>query len=154
MQLDRLDVSLLTAILADPKAGARAWARQLEVARGTAQTRIARLLRGGAIRSWAPELSPADLGFPVLAFVHLHLAQGNLDRVGGALVDVPEVTEAHTIAGEGDMLCRVVARDSEHLEDVIQRVLAIPGVVRSRAEVALSERVPRRTAPLLGLIPD
>jgi DNA-binding Lrp family transcriptional regulator len=154
MQLDRLDVSLLTAILADPKAGARAWARQLEVARGTAQTRLARLLRGGAIRSWAPELSPADLGFPVLAFVHLHLAQGNLDRVGGALVDVPEVTEAHTIAGEGDMLCRVVAPRTEHHEAGIQRGVAPPRGGRARGAGGLRGGGARRTAPLLGLIPD
>jgi hypothetical protein len=40
------------------------------------------------------------------------------------------VLEAHTIAGEGDIHCRVVARDNSHLEQVIQRLVDVRGVVR------------------------
>ena len=42
-----------------------------------------------------------------------------------------------------------MARDNAHLEDVIQKLISLPGVVRTRTEVALRERVPHRLLPLL-----
>lgn len=152
MRIDKLDVALLKKLLTDPKGGMRAYARELDVARGTVQSRISRLERLGVIRTFAPTLSPAALGFPVQAFLTLHLAQGQLDKVSAALKGVPEVIEAHVITGDGDLMCRVVARDTLQLQEVIQRVIAIQGIVRTKSEVALSEQVPLRTAPLLGLI--
>ncbi len=62
---------------------------------------------------------------------------------------MPEIVEAWSITGGGDLLTRVVARDNEHLEDVIQQLIQLPAVVRTRTEVALRERVPYRLLPLV-----
>lgn len=150
--LDDLDLKLLDEVLARPRAGMREYARTLDVSRGTVTTRLSRMERLGVISDHAPRLSPTQLGLPVLAFLHLHLAQGKLGQVTRSLVLVDEVVEAHTIAGEGDILVRVVARDTEHLEAVIQRFLQMPGVVRTRTEIALSERVPARSRSLVALL--
>jgi len=149
MSVDDLDLALLQLLLDQPRAGMREYARQLGVARGTVQARLARLERDGAIADYAPRLRPAELGFTVLAFVHLHLAQGQLEGVVAGLHDVPELLEAHTTTGEGDMLCRVVARDNAHLEEIVQSLLAVPGVVRVRTEIALNQRVGFRLRPLV-----
>jgi DNA-binding Lrp family transcriptional regulator len=127
----------------------REYARVLGLARGTVQGRIARMERRGVIRGFSPELDPVRLGYSVMAFVHLHIAQGRLESVGQAMVKVPEVLEAYSITGESDLFCRVVARDHLHLEVVVQRILGLPGVVRTRTEIALHERVARRILPLL-----
>ena len=149
--VDEMDLRLLGELLTRPRAGMREYARTLDVARGTVQSRLSRLERAGVIRDYAPRLAATRLGLPILAFVHLHLAQGQLARVTRALLVNNEVVEAHSIAGEGDVLCRVVARDTDHLEAVIQRLLQLPGVVRTRSEVALSERIAPRSTPLLTL---
>jgi DNA-binding Lrp family transcriptional regulator len=104
------------------------------------------------ITGTGPTLSPAALGHPVLAFVHIEVTQGHLDDVGDALAAVPEIIEAFSITGGGDLLTRVVARDNGHLEDVIQALISMPGVVRTRTEVALRERVPQRVLPLVEAI--
>ncbi len=147
--MDDLDTALLRLLLEEPRAGMREYARILGVARGTVQSRLARLERDGVITSFAPRLNPARMGFPVLALVHLHLTQGRLDEVAAHLRAIAEVIEAHSIAGEGDLVCRVVARDNAHLEDVIQQLIKLPGVVRTKTEVALSERVGYRLLPLV-----
>lgn len=85
----------------------------------------------------------------MLAFVHIEVTQGHLDDVGDALAAVPEIIEAFSITGAGDLLTRVAARDNAHLEDVIQRLIRLPGVVRTRTEVALRERVAHRLLPLV-----
>ncbi|CAL9355062.1 Lrp/AsnC family transcriptional regulator [Streptomyces sp. enrichment culture] len=149
MPVDELDTRILRLLIEQPRTSVREYARILGVARGTLQARLDRLEREGVITGTGPFLSPAALGHPVLAFVHVEVTQGHLDEVGDALAAVPEIVEAFSITGAGDLLTRVVARDNAHLEDVIQRLIRLPGVVRTRTEVALRERVPFRLLPLV-----
>jgi DNA-binding Lrp family transcriptional regulator len=152
MAVDELDTRILRLLLEQPRTSVREYARLLGVARGTLQARLDRLERDGVITGTAPSLSPAALGHPVLAFVHIEVTQGHLDDVGEALAAVPEIVEAFSITGGGDLLTRVVARDNAHLEDVVQKLISLPGVVRTRSEVALRERVPHRLLPLVESI--
>ena len=85
----------------------------------------------------------------MLAFVHLFLAQGQLDNVAATLSRLPEVLEAHTTTGEGDLLCRVAARSNLHLEEIVQTLLALPGVTRTKTEISLNQRVGYRILPLV-----
>lgn len=147
--VDSLDMRVLALCLTQPRAGVREYARTLGVARGTVQARLDRLQAAGVLAGWAPTISPAALGFGTLGYLRLNLAQGVLDEVAEALRLVPEVIEADSIAGESDLLCQVVARDAENLEEVIQRILAIPGVIRTRTETVLRRRILRRTLPLI-----
>jgi len=62
---------------------------------------------------------------------------------------LPEVLEAHTTTGEGDLLCRVAARSNLHLEEIVQTLLALPGVTRTRTEISLNQRVGYRVLPLV-----
>jgi DNA-binding Lrp family transcriptional regulator len=147
--LDRLDMEVLRLLVEDPKTGIREYARRLGVARGTVQARIDRLQRAGVLASHQPQISPAAMGFAGLAYVHLQLAQGMLDETSRLLAEIPEVLEANATTGESDLLCRVVAKDNADLEVVLQRVIAVPGVIRSRTEVVLSRRIEPRILPLI-----
>ena len=147
--LDPLDVRVLVLCLTQPRAGVREYARTLGVARGTVQARLDKLERAGVLTGWAPDGSPAGLGFGSVAYVRLTLAQGVLDDGVEGLRLVPEVIEADSIAGDSDLVCQVVATDAENLEEVIQRILAIPGVMRTRTETVLRRRIAHRTLPLV-----
>lgn len=151
-ELDKLDLAVLRLLVDEPKAGIREVARRLGVARGTAQARVDRLQREGVIASYRPQISPAAMGFAGLAYVHLHLAQGTLDETSRMLAEIPEIVEANSIAGEGDLLCQVVAKDNEGLETVLQRIIATPGVVRTRTEIVLSRRIEPRIGPLIDVL--
>ncbi|MDF3290339.1 Lrp/AsnC family transcriptional regulator [Streptomyces silvisoli] len=152
MPVDALDARILRLLLEQPRTSVREYARILGIARGTLQARLDRLEREGVITGYGARLSLAALGHPVLAFVHIEVTQGHLDDVGTRLADIPEIIEVFSITGGGDLLTRVAARDNAHLEDVIQQVIRMPGVVRTRTEVVLRERVPQRTLPLVESI--
>ena len=149
MSLDQIDCAILSELHSRPRAGVRDYARTLGLARGTVQARLDRLTAQGIIGDYAPQLNHAALGFPVLAFVHIQLQQGSLESFTRDLATLAQVVEAHSMTGDADMLCRVVARDNRDLEAVIQQILHLEGVVRTRSEIALSERVPRRDGMLL-----
>jgi DNA-binding Lrp family transcriptional regulator len=149
MQLDELDRSLLVLLLENPRAGLREHARTLGIARGTVASRFLRLQESGVITGFGPRVSPRAFGYAMLAFVHLDLTQGYLDSVVENLADIPEVVEAYTVTGGGDLLCHVVARNPEELEVVLQRMIAVPGVQRTSSQVALTQRIPFRVLPLV-----
>lgn len=136
--LDATDVALLRALRASPRASVARIARETGLARGTVYARIERLEADGIIVGWGPELDSRALGFDVLAFCTLQIAQGAHDETIAALAEIPEVTEIHTVTGDGDLLVRVVARSNDHLHDVLMAVTSLPPVRHSHTQLALS----------------
>ena len=65
------------------------------------------------------------------------ITQGSHDSTI-ALVDIHEIVEIHTITGQGDLLCRIVARSNDHLHEVLQQIAKIETVMRSQTQLALS----------------
>ena len=148
--MDQLDATLIHLFSSEPRIGVLEASRRLGVARGTVQARLDKLAGRGVITGWGPELSPERLGYPVTAFLTLEIRQGSgHESVAGHLATIPEVLEAYTITGAGDMWCRVVARSNADLQTVIDRTLDHPGIVRSSTVIALATQVPYRVGPLL-----
>ena len=158
--MDALDRKVIDLFAAEPRIGVLEASRRLGVARGTVQARLDKLADSGVIIGWGPDLSAEALGYPVTAFLTLEIRQqeheeggdsGAHDAIGARLARIPEVLEACTITGPGDMWCRVVARSNTDLQRVIDAVLSIPGILRSSTVIALATQVPYRVQPRLGL---
>jgi DNA-binding Lrp family transcriptional regulator len=150
--IDALDAKLITLLRSEPRIGVLEASRRLGVARGTVQARLDKLVERGVITSFGPEVDPAALGFDVMAFVTLEISQPRGHEVlVEHLAAVPEVIEAHTITGSGDVLLRVVARSNADLQRVIDRVVQAEGIMRSSSVIALETQVPYRVDPLVEL---
>ena len=147
--MDALDVTLIDLFAQEPRIGVLEASRRLGVARGTVQARLDKLSTSGVVTGWGPELSAEALGFPVMAFLTLEIRQvAGHDAVAAHLAEIPEVLEAYTITGVGDMWCRVVARNNADLQRVIDQVLAHAGIDRSTTVIALATQIPHRVRPL------
>jgi DNA-binding Lrp family transcriptional regulator len=149
-QVDALDARLLELLTAEPRLGVLEASRRLGVARGTVQSRLDRLQASGVIASFAPTLDPAALGFGVTAFVTLEIRQATGHApVRSHLSAIPEVLEAHTITGSGDVLARVVARSNADLQRVLDLITGSGEVARASSVIALATEIPARVLPLL-----
>ncbi|MCH8613525.1 Lrp/AsnC family transcriptional regulator [Arsenicicoccus dermatophilus] len=155
MGIDDLDRRILHAFTADPHLGVLGAARQLGVARGTIQSRLDRLQERGVIRSLAPTVDPAALGYPVMAFVTLEIRQDHgHERVVAELERIPEVLEAHTITGSGDIWIRLVGRDNADVQRVLDDAVAGGSVIRTTTVISLATRLATRTTPLVDAAVD
>lgn len=148
--VDELDARLIALLRDAPRIGLMEVARRLGVARGTVQARLGKLTDRGVVTGFGPDLDPARMGYPLMAFVFLQITQGRLAQAVAVLERVPEVLEATATSGPSDLLCRIVARDTEHLQDIVNRVLSDPAIRRSTSYIALSRQIPYRTGPLLA----
>jgi DNA-binding Lrp family transcriptional regulator len=149
-QFDGLDAKLVTLLAEQPRIGVLESARRLGVARGTVQARLDRLQARGVITGFGPDVDPGALGFVVSAFVTLEIAQGaGRDGVVTHLRGIPEVLQVHTVSGQGDLLCRIVARSNADLQRVIDAVVAYPDIRRTATVIALATPIPYRVLPLV-----
>jgi DNA-binding Lrp family transcriptional regulator len=149
--MDSLDARLLELFAAEPRVGVLEASRRLGVARGTVQARLDKLEAAGVVRGWGPDVDPAAVGYPVTAFVTLGIRQPRgHDPMAVRLAAIPEVLEVHTITGNGDLLCRVVARSNADLQRVIDAIVEVEGVERTSTVIALATLVPYRAQPLVA----
>jgi len=148
--IDELDARLIALFSERPSIGVLGASRELGVARGTVQARLDRLQTKGVIRSFAPTVDPAALGYPVTALCTLEIRQ----RLGHqAVVDhltaIPEVLEIHSTTGVGDLIIRIVATDNADLGRVIDDIIDDVHVVRASTSICLVTHLEMRTDALV-----
>jgi DNA-binding Lrp family transcriptional regulator len=149
LSIDSLDARLIAALRSHPRVGLLEIARQLGVARGTVQARLAKLEARGVITGHGPEVDPIAMGYAISAFILIELAQGELEAAVEVMESIPELLEADAISGPQDLICRVVAHDTEHLQEIVNRLTATAAIRRCTSYIVLTRQVPPRTTPLI-----
>lgn len=152
--LDHTDRTLIRLLRERPRSTVVDLARRAGVARNTVQLRLKRLTDRGVITGYGPDVERRAAGYQVLAFVTLTIAQGAHSRTVGALSEIAEVLEIHTITGQGDLLLKVVAETNDSLHLIIQRVADIDEVQRTETQLALETPLYRSVADLIAIDTD
>lgn len=152
--MDSLDARLLRELDADCRVGILELSRRLSVARPTVQARIEKLRASGVISSFSAVLDTDALGYTVTAFVSLEIRQRRDAEVIAHLREVPEVLEVFSITGQGDLLCRIVARSNADLQRVIDDVVASEAILRTSSSIALTTRLPYRATQLIDAVAE
>src|SRR5437763_17082413 len=104
VDLDELDLRILTLLLRDGRAPASQLAEQVGLSRPAVADRIEKLERQGVIRGTTVVVDPAAVGRKVTAFVAARGRSWRLDaktkKAFDAVMKSDEVVEAHTVAGD------------------------------------------------------
>ncbi|PWC07233.1 Lrp/AsnC family transcriptional regulator [Mycetocola zhujimingii] len=148
-KLDRTDTRLLLALAEDPRSSIVALAEKLGLSRNTVQARLSAIDSTDVLGSFERRINPAALGYPLSAFISVHLQQQKLGTIVEQLSKIPEIIQAHGLSGSSDLLVRVVATDADDLFRVSSLILACDGVDRAETSLAMGELIPFRAAPLL-----
>jgi DNA-binding Lrp family transcriptional regulator len=149
ISLDRLDVRLLDVLTRKGRVGIVELAGELGIARNTVQARLRRLEEAGVMTGFRPALDLAQAGVTTQAFIGLEVQQGRLAAIVTALAQIPQVLEVHATTGREDLLVRAASVSQAGLQEMIERIVAIDGVVHSTTTLALTTPLPYRVIPLL-----
>jgi Lrp/AsnC family transcriptional regulator, leucine-responsive regulatory protein len=121
--IDALDRRIIGLLVADARRSASEIGRVVGLSPAAAKRRIDRLEDTGVIQGYTAVLDQTKLGHALEAFTELRFAPGTqVDEIDRALVDLPELVESYTLAGDPDALLHVRVDDVEHLKHVIDRV--------------------------------
>ncbi|VXC03366.1 AsnC family transcriptional regulator [Citricoccus sp. K5] len=156
MQPDDLDARLVQLLTDEPQLPVLECARRLGVARGTVTSRLARLHANGVVSAIVPQVDPAGFGYDLVAFCFVDIIQnvGHGPVTEAILTAIPEVTDLYTVTGDHDLHLRVVARNGQDLQDVLDRISQLAGVARTSSSLALRTHIQGRTLPLLHAVAD
>lgn len=112
--------------------------RAVGLSEAAVRQRVQRLLDAGVMRIVAVT-DPPRLGFPRRAMVGVRTS-GDLEETADQLSEIAEVDHVVVTAGSFDLLVEVVARDDDHLVDILKQVRAVPGVSTTETFVYLKPR--------------
>jgi DNA-binding Lrp family transcriptional regulator len=136
--MDDLDRQLIALLRSNARLPAATIARQLRVARGTVQNRIARLERDGVIAGYTVRLAASDDGRRIAALMLIAVDGNNVEKVLRSLRGDAAVAALHTTNGRWDIVAELRADSLEEFDRVLSRIRRIEGVASSETNLLLS----------------
>jgi DNA-binding Lrp family transcriptional regulator len=147
MALDPVDQQIVALLRENARRSFQDIGARVSLSAPAVKRRVDRLEAAGVIRGYAATLDHVALGWTTHAVVSL-FCEG---RMSGAEILAtagrhPEVSAAYTVAGEASAVLHLHARDTEHLEEALERLRDAPGITRTQTQVVLSTLFERPVA--------
>ncbi|MER6303455.1 Lrp/AsnC family transcriptional regulator [Kitasatospora sp. NPDC001539] len=120
--------------------------RAVGLSAAAAHEQVRKLRERGVVRRTTVEVDPRSLGLGVLSVVLVDSSAWTGDSAA-AFAAIPEIEEAHVIAGSAPVLVKVRTASTEQLQEVLRRLYGIDGVSGTRATVVLETSFERPPAP-------
>lgn len=140
-QLDRFDQRIVQLLLSDGRMPVTEIAQKIGLSKTPCQMRVNRLRKEGVIRGFRAVVDPAKLGREHVAFVEVRLkdtTEDALQAFNAAALKVPEIEQAHMIAGAFDYLLKVRSKDIRDYRRVLGEVIsALPHVGHTSTHVSM-----------------
>lgn len=144
--MDQIDRQLLAQLQHDATTPYAALGEAVGLSPGAAHERVRKLRERGVIRRTTIEVDPAAVDSPVLAYVMIE-STAWMGNSAAAFANMPEVLEAHIIAGNATVLVKVRTATTQQLQDVLRRIYAVDGVSGTQATVVLETLLERSVSP-------
>lgn len=140
---DDLDDRLVSILRRNARMPLAMLARELGVARTTAQARLERLERNGTIAGYTVQLGEGAeaslIRATVLVSADPHKTAGLMAR----LKAVPEVRAIHTLSGRFDLNLQVAARGTAALDACLDRIGELEGIKSIESLIHLTTKLDR-----------
>jgi Lrp/AsnC family leucine-responsive transcriptional regulator len=138
VELDELDLRLLDALQRNARSTFTELGQIVGLKAPAVHDRVKRLEQRGYIRGYSAQLDATRLGLNLIAFVSCYTSPDcAYDEFTRRLSEMPEICEVHSVAGEESFLCKVATRSTQHLDDLLARLKATPGMARTRTTIVL-----------------
>lgn len=139
--LDRFDQAILRVLAEDGRISVTDLAGRIGLSKSPTQTRLRRLEAAGVILGYRALIDPISLGLDHVAFVEVRLGdtrEAALQAFNLSVARVPEIEQAHMIAGNFDYLLKVRTTDMSAYRRVLGEVIsALPHVTSTSSFVAM-----------------
>lgn len=136
--VDDVDRALLAQLQDNALQPYAALGEAVGLSAGATHDRVRKLRDRGVIRRTTVDVAPDAVGRGTLAFV---LVNGSAwmgdESTRDALAGIPEVQEAHVVAGAASLLVKIRTATTEDLQGVLRRIFAIGGVSGTQTIVVL-----------------
>ena len=139
--LDRADRAILVALARDGRMSVTDLAAEIGLSKSPTQARLRRLEKVGIIQGYRALLDPIALGLDHVAFVEVRLEdtrEAALSAFNAAVQGLPQIEQAHMIAGNFDYLRKVRCENMSSYREFLGKVISsLPHVAATSTYVAM-----------------
>jgi Lrp/AsnC family leucine-responsive transcriptional regulator len=137
--IDTTDAIILNILQSNARTSNAEIARQVDLAPSAVFERIRKLEERGVIEGYTTRINPAAIGLPLLAYIFIRDEdKPGDDKAARRVAEIPEVLEAHHVAGEDCLLVKVRVKDTEALGRLLRdRIGRIPTITSTRTTIVL-----------------
>lgn len=138
--MDSLDFKILEKLLMSGRITWTELALELGLSIPTITERVRKLEDRKIIQGYSANLDYQRLGFAMKALIFVTLSHPQHQENFIKQIDgIHEIIECSHITGDDDYLFKVICRNCEHLDKILHDLKLIPGVVRTKTTVVLSD---------------
>jgi|SaaInlV_135m_DNA_3_1039749.scaffolds.fasta_scaffold19827_1 DNA-binding Lrp family transcriptional regulator len=141
--MDNLDQKLLALLQDNARTATTELARRLGVSRSTIQSRLKRLESQNIIEGYTVKLHDEYEKNSLMAHVLIEATQKLSGQTFVALGKLTQLTSLFAISGDYDMIAMVRASSPLELNQLLDRIADMPGVVRTNSSVILETKIRR-----------
>jgi Lrp/AsnC family leucine-responsive transcriptional regulator len=120
--LDSIDRKLVKMLLTDGRASFKTLAAEVGLTAPACAERVRRLKERGVIKGYRAEVDWAKLGFPISALVRIGASAEHGKALLKTFRESPNVIEVLRVTGTDSYVLHVLARSSQELEVVIDKI--------------------------------
>ena len=143
MRLTPADEALLSLLREDARASTAQIARRLGLSRTTVQSRIERLERSGVVAGYTVRVADEFERDRIRALILLTVLPKQMPSVVEALRAMPEVRSLQSVSGPWDLVAVAVVPTIGEMDELTDRIGAVPGVERTTSSLVLSTKFER-----------
>jgi DNA-binding Lrp family transcriptional regulator len=136
--MDAIDRELLSLLREDARVPVATLAKNLKVARGTVQNRLARMEANGTIVGYTVKLKPGTEEQTIRALMTVAVEGNRTDEVLRSLRGDPAVCALHTTNGRWDIVAELRTDSLEAVDRVLGRIRLIDGISNTETSLLLS----------------
>ncbi|MBT8457972.1 MAG: Lrp/AsnC family transcriptional regulator [Rhodobacteraceae bacterium] len=141
--MDDLDENLVSLLTSNARLPVAVLAKRLAVARSTVQARLDRLESNGVIAGYTVRMGEGAQARRLMATVLIQVEPRATAAVVQRLRSMPQVIRAVTTSGRFDLVLTVAAATTEELDQTLDSLGAVPGVLSSESMIHLTSRIDR-----------
>lgn len=139
--IDTFDREILRIMMRDGRISITDLAREIGLSKSPTQARLRRLERDGIISGYRALIDPVQLGLHYVSFVEVSLhdtREAALSAFNTAVLKVPEIEQAHLIAGNFDYLLKIRTQNiSDYRRVLAEQISTLPHVAKTSTYVAM-----------------
>jgi len=140
-ELDRFDRVILRVLTVDGRISITDLAQKIGLSKSPTQARLRRLEAEGVITGYRAHVDPIRLGLDHVSFVEVRLSdtrEAALSAFNAAVAKIPEIEQAHMIAGNFDYLLKIRTQDMADYRRVLaEHISTLPHVASTSTYVAM-----------------
>ncbi len=138
--LDEVDIRLIAELRRDGRAALSELADRLGISRATVRSRMERLTLKGEIAGFTV-LTRGDVAeAPVRGLMLIMIEGKGGEKVMARLAGIPAVMAVHSTNGKWSVIAEISTQTLIELDEVINRIRSIEGVITSETNLLLSTR--------------